>query len=116
MAQLTGPALRMTVLIGENDTWRRKPLFSEIVHRARRAGLAGATVLRGVEGYGASSTIHTTRLLSLSQDLPISVIIVDTEDRIKAFLPQLDELVTEGLILLDEVQVVRHVGRTPDGP
>jgi PII-like signaling protein len=111
MTQLTGSALRLTVFIGESDTWHRKPLFSEIVHRARRAGLAGATVFRGVEGYGASSAIHTTRLLSLSEDLPVSVIIVDTAERIRAFLPQLDELVTEGLILLDEVEVVRHIGR-----
>lgn len=111
MTQLTGSALRLTVFIGESDTWHRKPLFSEIVHRARRAGLAGATVFRGVEGYGASSAIHTTRLLSLSEDLPVSIIIVDTAERIRAFLPQLDELVTEGLIMLDEVQVVRHIGR-----
>ncbi|AEF34868.1 MULTISPECIES: DUF190 domain-containing protein [Mycobacteriaceae] len=114
MTQLTGSALRMTVFVGESDTWHRKPLFSEIVHRARRAGLAGATVFRGVEGYGASSAIHTTRLLSLSEDLPVSVIIVDTAERIRDFLPQLDELVTEGLILLDEVEVVRHVGRPAD--
>jgi PII-like signaling protein len=111
MTQLSGSALRLTVFVGESDTWHRKPLFSEIVHRARRAGLAGATVFRGVEGYGASSAIHTTRLLSLSEDLPVSVIIVDTEERIRAFLPQLDELVSGGLILLDEVEVVRHVGR-----
>lgn len=115
MTQLTGPALRLTVYVGESDTWHRKPLFSEIVHRARRAGLAGATVFRGIEGYGASSAIHTTRLLSLSEDLPVSVIIVDTAERVRAFLPELDELVTEGLILLDEVEVVRHVGRTADG-
>lgn len=114
MTQLTGSALRMTVFVGESDTWHRKPLFSEIVHRARRAGLAGATVFRGVEGYGASSAIHTTRLLSLSEDLPVSVIIVDPAERIRDFLPQLDELVTEGLILLDEVEVVRHVGRPAD--
>ncbi len=111
MTQLSGSALRLTVFIGESDTWHHKPLFSEIVHRARRAGLAGATVFRGVEGYGASSAIHTTRLLSLSEDLPISVIIVDTAERIRNFLPELDELVTGGLILLDEVEVVRHVGR-----
>ncbi|MCV7382879.1 DUF190 domain-containing protein [Mycolicibacter longobardus] len=116
MSQLSGPALRLTVFVGESDTWHHKPLFSEIVHRARQAGLAGATVFRGIEGYGASSTIHTTRLLSLSEDLPVSVIIVDTAERVRAFLPLLDELVTEGLILLDEVEVVRHVGRTPDGP
>ncbi|ORA80763.1 hypothetical protein BST28_08350 [Mycolicibacter kumamotonensis] len=111
MTQLSGSALRLTVFIGESDTWHHKPLFSEIVHRARRAGLAGATVFRGVEGYGASSAIHTTRLLSLSEDLPVSVIIVDTAERIRNFLRELDELVTGGLILLDEVEVVRHVGR-----
>lgn len=111
MTQLSGSALRLTVFIGESDTWHHKPLFSEIVHRARRAGLAGATVFRGVEGYGASSAIHTTRLLSLSEDLPVSVIIVDTAEPIRNFLPELDELVTGGLILLDEVEVVRHVGR-----
>lgn len=115
MTQLIGSALRLTVFIGESDTWHHKPLFSEIVHRARRAGLAGATVFRGIEGYGASSAIHTTRLLSLSEDLPVSIIIVDSAERIRAFLPQLDELITEGLILLDDVEVVRHVGRTLDG-
>ncbi len=113
MTQLTGSALRLTVYIGESDTWHHKPLFSEIVHRARKAGLAGASVFRGAEGYGASSTIHTARLLSLSEDLPVLVVIVDTAERIRAFLPQLDELITEGLILLDEVEVIRHVGRNP---
>ncbi|WP_046315936.1 DUF190 domain-containing protein [Mycobacterium sp. UM_Kg1] len=113
MSRLTGPALRLTVLLGESDTWHGKPVFSEIVHRARRAGLAGATVFRGIEGYGASSAIHTTRLLSLSEDLPVSVVIVDDAERIRAFLPELDELVSGGLILLDDVEVVRHVGRAP---
>lgn len=72
---LSGKALRCTIFIGEDDTWRHKPLFTEIVHRAHEAGLAGATVLRGIEGFGASSRIHTTRLLSLSEDLPV---VVDT--------------------------------------
>jgi len=115
MSELNGRALRLTVFLGESDTWHRKPVFSEIVHRARRAGLAGASVFRGIEGYGASSAIHTTRLLSMSEDLPVSVIIVDAAERIRAFLPELDELVTEGLILLDEVEVIRHVGRPPAG-
>ncbi len=115
MSQLTGRALRLTVILGESDTWHHKPVYSEIVHRARRAGLAGASVFRGIEGYGASSAIHTTRLLSMSEDLPVSVIIVDAPERIRAFLPELDELVTEGLILLDEVEVIRHVGRTSAG-
>ena len=74
-------------------------------------GLAGASVFRGVEGFGASSLIHTQRLLSLSEDLPVAVVIVDAAEKIRAFLPQLDELVTEGLVIVDDCQVVRHVGR-----
>jgi PII-like signaling protein len=111
--KLEGRALRLTIYIGENDQVHHRPLYSEIVHRAHTAGLAGASAFRGLEGYGASSHIHTTRLLSLSEDLPIAVIIVDAEERVRAFLPQLDELVTEGLVMLDEVDVVRYVGRAP---
>ena len=111
MTRLTGNALRLTVHIGENDTWHHKPLYAEIVHRAHAAGLAGASVFRGIEGFGASSLIHTSRLLSLSEDLPVAVVIVDTETRVREFLPQLDELVTEGLVTLDTCEVIRYVGR-----
>ncbi|GAA4489558.1 DUF190 domain-containing protein [Actinoallomurus oryzae] len=111
MTRLHGTALRLTIFIGESDQWHHKPLFTEIVHRAHKAGLAGATVIRGYEGFGASSLIHTSRLLSLSEDLPIVVIIIDAEPRIRAFLPELDELVTEGLVVLDEVEVLRYTGR-----
>ncbi|MFB9834088.1 DUF190 domain-containing protein [Actinoallomurus acaciae] len=111
MTRLHGTALRLTIFIGESDRWHHKPLFTEIVHRAHKAGLAGATVIRGYEGFGASSLIHTSRLLSLSEDLPIVVIIVDAEPRIRDFLPELDELVTEGLVVLDEVEVLRYTGR-----
>lgn len=107
-----GPARRLTILIGESDQWHHKPLYTEIVHRAHAAGLAGATVLRGVEGFGASRHLHTSRILSLSEDLPVAILIVDTADRIDAFLPQLDELVTEGLVMADDVTVIRHVGRS----
>ncbi|WNZ13924.1 DUF190 domain-containing protein [Streptomyces sp. 11x1] len=108
---LTGPALRLTVVIGEQDTWHHKPLYSEIVHRAHAAGLAGASVFRGIEGFGASSVVHTSRLLSLSEDLPVAVIIVDTEERVRAFLPRLEEVLKEGegLVVLDECEIVgRH--------
>lgn len=115
MTRLTGSALRVTVFIGENDTWHHKPLYAEIVHRAHAAGLAGASVFRGIEGFGASSLIHTSRLLSLSEDLPVAIVIVDTEEHVRAFLPQLDELVTEGLVILDDCEVIRYVGR-PDEP
>jgi PII-like signaling protein len=111
MTRLTGSALRVTVFIGESDLWHHKPLFTEIVHRAHTAGLAGASVFKGIEGFGASSLIHTSRLLSLSEDLPVAVVIIDTEERVRAFLPQLDELVGEGLVILDEVEVIRYVGR-----
>lgn len=110
---ITGPALRLSVFVGEGDQWHHHPLYTEIVHRAHAAGLAGASVLRGIEGFGKSNHIHTTRLLSLSEDLPVAVIIVDEEAKIRAFLPQLDELVTEGLVILDPVEVARYVGRPP---
>jgi hypothetical protein len=110
--KLEGTAYRLTIFVGEDDQWHGKPLYTEIVHRAHAAGLAGASVLRGIEGYGASSRVHTTRLLSLSADLPIAIVIVDAEEKVRAFLPQLDELVSEGLVIIDEVEVIRYAGRT----
>jgi PII-like signaling protein len=112
---LTGTALRMTIFIGESDQAHHRPLYTEIVHRAHARGLAGATVLRGYEGFGASSRIHTTRILSLVEDLPVVVLIVDHPEKIRGFLPEVEDLVTEGLIILDEVEVVRYVGRDRDG-
>ena len=110
--KLEGHQRRLTVFIGESDRHGRTPLATEIVQRAHRAGLAGASVFRGVEGYGASNHIPTTRILSLSDDLPIAVVIVDSDERIQAFLPELDELITEGLVIIDEVEVLKYVGRS----
>lgn len=112
---LSGTALRMTVFISENDQFHHRPLYTEIVHRAHAAGLAGASVIRGCEGFGASSRIHTTRLLSLTESLPVLVIIVDRAERVREFLPQVEELVTRGLITLDEVEVVRYGGGAGPG-
>ena len=103
-----GRAVRLSIFVGETDIWHHRPIYSEIVHRAHAAGLAGATVIRGIEGYGASSRIHTTHVFRLSQDLPLVVVITDSEDRIRAFLPQLDELDLSGLVMLDEVEAIRY--------
>ncbi|MFF5213092.1 DUF190 domain-containing protein [Streptosporangium sp. NPDC000396] len=110
---LFGRALRLTVFVDDTDTWHHRPMFTEIVHRAHAAGLAGASVFHGVEGFGATQVVHTTRLLSMADDLPVAVVIVDTEEKIRAFLPQLDDLLIEGLAVLDEVEVevVHYRGR-----
>lgn len=107
--RLQGSALRLSVFITETDQWHHRPLYAEIVHRAHAHGLAGATVVRGIEGFGASSTIHTNRLLSLGDELPLLVVLVDLEDRIRGFLPQLDDLIHDGLVILDPVEVVKYV-------
>jgi len=109
--KLEGRKQRLTIYVGESDRHGHTPLATEIVRRAHAAGMAGASVFRGVEGYGASNHIHTTRILSLSDDLPMAIVIVDEPEAITAFLPQLDELVTEGLVVLEDVEVVKYVGR-----
>ena len=111
MTTLSGPARRLTVYVGEADTWHHKPLYSEIVHRAHAAGLAGASVFRGVEGFGSSNLVHTSRLLSLSEDLPVAVVVIDRPERIDAFLPLVQEVVSEGLVTVDDVEVVVHAYR-----
>lgn len=112
--KLEGHHKRLTIYIGESDTFGHTPLAIEIVHRAHAAALAGVTVLRGVEGYGASNHVHATRILSLSDDLPILVVIIDQEQRLREFLPQIEELVTDGLITLEDIEVLRYVGRPND--
>jgi PII-like signaling protein len=111
----THPAVRLTVLVDDTDTWHHKPVCSEIVHRAHRAGLRGASIFHGVEGFGGHQIVHTTRLLSMADDLPVAVVIVDTEERIHAFVPQLEELNIEGLITLEAVQVVSFPGAQAAG-
>ena len=103
-------ALLLRIFIGESDHWHGKPLHLALVEKAREQGLAGATVLRGMEGFGARSVIHTTRLLDLSADLPIIVEIVDSEERLTKFLEDVGEMVADGLATLERVRVLfyRH--------
>ncbi len=109
--KLEGEGQLVRIFIGESDHWKGKPLHEAVLHLFKEAGMAGATVLRGVEGFGASSRLHTTRLLQLSQDLPIVIEAVDTEERISAILPRLDEMVTEGMVTLERVHVISYRGR-----
>ncbi len=102
----TGQLLR--IFIGEADRWEGKPLYEAIVLKAREAGLAGATVTRGFLGYGANSHIRTTKILSLSQDLPVVVEIVDESDKIEALLPQLDGMLSKGMMTLEKMTVVMY--------
>ncbi len=95
----------LRIFIGESDSWQGQALYEVIVERARELGLAGATVLRGCLGYGANSTIHTSKILRLSEDLPMVVEIVDKQERIDALLPELDEMISEGLVTLQPVFV-----------
>ena len=95
----------LRVFIGENDKYEGQPLYEWIVLKAREQGLAGATVIRGIEGFGAQSRLHTAKILRLSSDLPIVVEIVDTEDKIEAFLPSIDDAVGEGLATVEKVEV-----------
>ncbi|MFG2172442.1 DUF190 domain-containing protein [Streptomyces niveus] len=110
MSFSTQPAVRLTVLVDDTDVWHHRPVHSEIVHRAHAAGLTGASTFHGMEGFGRRQVVHTTRLLSMADDLPVAVVVVDTEENIQAFLPRLADLGIEGLITLEPVQVVRFGG------
>jgi hypothetical protein len=106
--KLEGEGQLLRIFIGESDRWHGIPLHEAIVRRAREEGLAGATVLRGMEGFGAHSRIHTTKILRLSADLPIVVEIADRAERIEAFLPLLDEMVQEGMMTLEKVHIIAY--------
>ena len=102
----------LRIFIGESDRDGHKPLYETIVLKARAAGLAGVTVLRGVMGFGRHSIVHTAKILRLSEDLPMIVEIVDSLEKIEAFLPLLDELITDGLVTLEKVKVIHY--RAPE--
>ncbi len=108
--KLPSEASLLRVFIGESDKIDGRSLYEVIVEKARKRGMAGATVLRGILGYGANSRIHTSKVLRLSEDLPLVIEIVDAEDKIRDFLPELDAMIKEGLVTLEKMQVIfyRH--------
>ena len=101
-------AMLLRIFIGEDDKFERRPLYETIVLKAREMHLAGATVLRGAVGFGHSSHLHTTKILRLSHDLPLVIEIVDTQEKIDAFLPVLDAMMPSGLVTLEKVQVLQY--------
>jgi hypothetical protein len=110
--RIDGPALLARIYVGESDRWEGQPLHEAIVETLRSRGIAGATVLRGIEGYGRSARVHTAQILRLSEDLPILIEVVDREDRLRAVLPEIDAMVDGGLITLEHVEVIAY--RSPD--
>jgi hypothetical protein len=98
----------LRIFVGESDRWHGRPLYEAIVLKARELHLAGATVLRGPMGFGANSRLHTAKVLRLSEDLPMIIEIVDGKDKIDELLKQIDEMVQEGLVTLEEVQVIKY--------
>jgi len=98
----------LRIFIGEADKWQGKPLYEEIILLAKKNGMAGATAIKGFMGFGCKSHMHTTKILRLSQDLPIIIEIVDSEEKINEFIPYLDEMVKEGLITLEKANVIMY--------
>ena len=105
---IIGPAKLLRIYIGESDKWKGRPLATALVERLRAEGLAGATVVRAVEGFGANSRIHTARVLRLSEDLPLVIEVVDRGDRIEGILPIVDEMIEDGLVNIADVEVVHY--------
>ncbi len=112
--KLEGEALLLRIFIGEKDRWHGRPLYEAIVSKARELHLAGATVLRGPMGFGAKSRLHTLKILRLSADLPIVIEIVDSEEKIDAFLPHVEQMVSDGLVTLEKVRVIWYRAEVPD--
>jgi PII-like signaling protein len=105
------PARKLTIIVGGTHLWHHRPLYVEIVHRAHAAGLAGASVFEGVEGFGASNHIHVAKFFQVSRDLPMMIVIIDTPERIEAFLPTLGELIDTGLVTIEDVAGIQPGAR-----
>lgn len=112
--KIEGDALMLRIHIGEADRWHGRPLHEAILARLLERGMAGATVLRGIEGFGHNAHLHTSKILRLSEDLPIVIDVIDAADRIRAILPELDEMVADGLITIQPIEVVAYRSR-PEG-
>ena len=108
MRVLDGEQVLVRVFVGESDKWRHQPLSIALVERLRREGFAGATVFHGVAGFGARSVLHTSQILRLSEDLPVVIEIVDSREHVDRLIPILDEMVTEGLVTLEKVSVLKY--------
>jgi PII-like signaling protein len=108
MRSLDGEGTLVRVFIGEGDRWKRQPLALALVERLRKEGFSGATVFRGIAGFGARSILHTTQILRLSEDLPVLIEIVESHDRVEPLLAILDEMVTEGLVTMETVRIVKY--------
>lgn len=111
--KLPSEAELLRIFVGENDKHQGRPLYEAIVEDARHRGLAGATVLRGMLGFGAHSRIHTAKILRISEELPMVIEIVDAPEKIAAFLPDLDGMITEGMVTLEKVRVITYRGGKP---
>jgi hypothetical protein len=117
MRKLDGEQVLVRIFIGESDRWRHQPLQVALLERLRREGFAGATVLRGLAGFGARSVLHTAHILRLSEDLPVLIEIVETQEQVERLLPILDEMVSEGLVTMEKVRVLKYApGGRPPGP
>jgi PII-like signaling protein len=117
MRVLEGEQILVRIFIGESDKWRRQPLHVALLERLRREGFAGATVFHGIAGFGARSVLHTAQMLRLSEDLPVVIELVDTEEQVERLNPILEEMVSEGLVTMEKVRVMKYApGNRPQSP
>lgn len=113
MPKIASQAKRLRIYIGESDHWKRRSLYQAIVEKAKELDMAGATVFRGIVGYGANSRIHTASIVDLSSDLPILVEIIDSEEYIAKLLPLLDDMLEEGMVTIDDIEVIKYGHKPP---
>jgi PII-like signaling protein len=108
MRRLEGEQVLMRIFLAESDRWEKRPMYKALIEMFRQEGFAGATVLRGVAGFGATSVLHTDSLLCLSQDLPLVLEVVDTEEKIESIMPRLDKMLQGGMVTLEKARVIRY--------